>query len=216
LTKLAQRGSNEGVKPHLKGRWIRKSTRNAIYERDDYKCGYCGKDLSKTPAAGIVLDHVDPEGGNEQKNLKTACKECNDSKGGKKVVDFLREKSKNPSMPIKLPSRSAKNAKAKKPKAKAKKPMAAAAKAALLARLAKGRKAAAKGKAPKKARKPMADALGVSEDTAPVSKVNKPGTAKAKRQAKAKSPRRISTKAKPDTRGMSKVTTTRKTASNLI
>jgi len=80
-------------------------------------------------------------------------------------------------MPIKLPAKKAPKAKAKK----AKKPMAPAAKAALLARLAKGRK----------------DALGVSGKPATVSKVNKPGTAKAKRQTKAKSPRRVTTKAAP-------------------
>jgi len=205
------------VKPHLKGRWIRDSTRKSIYARDGYKCGYCGRDLSSASPENIVLDHIDPEGSNDPANLKTSCKKCNDAKGGKKVVDFLREKGKNKSMPIKLPAKKVKKPKAKKPKAKAKKPMAPAAKAALLARLAKGRKAkAAKGKA----NKPRKDAFGIAEAEAgkaqTVSKVNKRGTAKAKRQAKAKSPRRVSTKSKPDPRGMSKVTTTKKSASNLI
>jgi len=113
-------------------------------------------------------------------------------------------------MPIKLPAKKA-------AKAKAKKPMEPAAKAALLARLAKGRAAKAKGAKPAKAKakKPMKDALGVGGPK-PVSKVNPRGTAKAKRQAKVKSPRRISTKAAPDPRGFSKVTATKKAASNLI
>jgi len=56
-----------------------------------------------------------------------------------------------------------------------------------------------------RAKKPAKDALGVSGKPTTVSKVNKRGTAKAKRQAKAKSPRRISTKAAPDARGFSTV-----------
>jgi len=70
-------------------------------------------------------------------------------------------------------------------------------------------------KKPRKA-KAKADALGVSGKPNTVSKVNKRGTAKAKRQSKAKAPRRVSTQATPDPRGMSKVTTTKKAASNLI
>jgi len=66
-----------------------------------------------------------------------------------------------------------------------------------------------------RAKKPAKDALGVSGQPATVSKVNKRGTAKTKRQAKAKSPRRISTKATPDPRGMSKMTVTKPANSNL-
>jgi len=48
-----------------------------------------------------------------------------------------------------------------------------------------------------RAKKPMADAFGISGKGKPVSKVNKRGTAKAKRQSKAKSPRRVATMAAP-------------------
>jgi len=172
--------------PHLKGRWIRDSTRKAIYERDGYACRYCGKDLSTVPASERVLDHKDPQGGNDPDNLVTACKECNDRKEGKNAVDFLRAERKKPGVAKKIDllkrlkaARAAKKAKAKPPKAKAK--------------------------------KPRNDAFGIAEAEAgkpkTVSRVNKKGTAKAKRQAKAKSPRRISTKAAPDPRGFSKVTT---------
>jgi len=85
--------------------------------------------------------------------------------------------------------------------------------AALNKKLAKKKPAKAK-KA--RAKKPAKDALGVSDKPATVSKVNKRGAAKAKRQSKAKSTGRISTKAAPDPRGFSKVTTTKKAASNLI
>jgi len=76
------------------------------------------------------------------------------------------------------------------------------------------KKKPAKAKKPR-AKKPMKDALGVGGPK-PVSKVNPRGTSKAKRQSKTKSPRRISTKAAPDTRGFSKVSTMKKAASNLI
>jgi len=75
--------------------------------------------------------------------------------------------------------------------------------AALKAKLAKKKKPRKAKKA--RAKKPMKDALGVSGGGKTVSKVNPRGTAKAKRQAKAKSPRRISTKAAPDSRGFSTV-----------
>jgi len=190
--------------PHLKGRWIRENTRKAIYARDKYACRYCGKDLLDVPASDRVLDHKNPAGGNEPENLVTSCKACNDRKEGKNAVDFVRSERKNALV----------NAAKKKD---------------LLARLAAGRdkaaanrkpKAKAKVEAKKKAKKPRKDAFGIAdaEEGKPqtVSKVNKRGTAKAKRQAKAKSPRRVSTKAKPDPRGFSKVTTTKKAASNLI
>jgi len=181
--------------PHLKGRWIRDSTRKAIYERDGYACQYCGKDLSNVPASQRALDHKNPHGGNDPENLLTACKECNDRKEGKNAVDFLREERKKPDVAKKIDllkrlkaARAAKKAKAKPAKAKAK--------------------------------KPRKDAFGIADAEAgrpkTVSRVNKKGTAKAKRQAKAKSPRRISTKAAPDPRGFSKVSNTKKSASTLL
>jgi len=89
-------------------------------------------------------------------------------------------------------------------------------KKALLAKLNKAVAKPAKGKRRGRPPKAKADALGVSGKPKTVSRVKKRGTAKAKRQATAKSPRRISTKAKPDPKGFSKVTTTKKAASNLI
>jgi len=200
--KIVKAPAKPPTAPHLKGRWIRESTRKAIYQRDGYACGYCGKDLSDAQPGDIVLDHKNPSGGNDPTNLVTSCKTCNDRKEGKNAVDFIRSERKNP-------------------------PVNAAKKKDLLARLAAGRakaaanrKPKAKAKAKAKAKKPRKDTFGIAdaEQGKPqtVSRVNKAGTAKAKRQSKAKTPRRVSTKAKPDPRGMSKVTTTKKAASNLI
>jgi len=178
--------------PHLKGRWIRESTRKAIYERDGYACQYCGKDLSTVPASQRVLDHKNPHGGNDPENLVTACKECNDRKEGKNAVDFLRAERKKPDVANKID---------------------------LMQRLKAAKKAKAKP-AKRKAKKPRKDSFGIADAEAgkpkTVSRVNKKGTAKAKRQAKAKSPRRISTKAAPDPRGFSKVSNTKKSASTLL
>jgi len=178
--------------PHLKGRWIRDSTRKAIYERDGYACQYCGKDLSTVPASERVLDHKDPRGGNDPENLVTACKECNDRKEGKNAVDFILSERKKALVPKKIN---------------------------LLQRLKAAKKAKAKP-AKRKAKKPRKDALGIADAEAgkpkTVSRVNKKGTAKAKRQAKAKTPRRFSTKAAPDPRGFSKVSNIKKSAATLL
>ena len=56
------------------------SKRN-IHLRDEYRCRYCGDDLSQ---ADLTIDHVFPKsrgGGNTWKNLVTACVTCNSTKG---------------------------------------------------------------------------------------------------------------------------------------
>lgn len=53
--------------------------RNAVFERDEYRCVYCGADVSDNPQC----DHVTPlasGGKSEPDNLVTACKPCNSSK----------------------------------------------------------------------------------------------------------------------------------------
>jgi hypothetical protein len=57
-----------------------RGNRLKIYERDDYQCTYCNKQLTRFTA---TLDHVTPvsEGGdNSADNLKTACLKCNSRK----------------------------------------------------------------------------------------------------------------------------------------
>lgn len=60
---------------------LSKRTRFKVFDRDDYKCRYCGK----TPDDGITLevDHVHPTskgGTNELHNLVTSCFDCNRGK----------------------------------------------------------------------------------------------------------------------------------------
>jgi len=58
-----------------------------IYERDGYKCVYCGS------TENLSIDHRIPQkygGNNSEKNLVTACKKCNSSKNCR-LEDSLRE-----------------------------------------------------------------------------------------------------------------------------
>jgi hypothetical protein len=66
-----------------------RESRLRIYERDNYHCSYCNKQLTRFTA---TLDHITPvsEGGdNSAENLKTACLQCNSRKTGRPVGDFL-------------------------------------------------------------------------------------------------------------------------------
>jgi hypothetical protein len=69
-----------------------RENRIKIYERDEYKCRYCGKQLTRFTA---TIDHVKPvaeEGDNSFDNLVTACLDCNSRKHKRPVGDFLAEK----------------------------------------------------------------------------------------------------------------------------
>ncbi|MDA7980055.1 MAG: HNH endonuclease [Pirellulales bacterium] len=62
-------------------------TRIAIFERDEYRCRYCGRDVLADfhSFATCVLDHVKPRsagGGNEPENLAVACGSCDRIKAG--------------------------------------------------------------------------------------------------------------------------------------
>lgn len=59
-----------------------------LFERDGYKCHYCGKQLTRFTA---TLDHVQPvsEGGNNSfDNLVTACLHCNSRRGSRPVMEM--------------------------------------------------------------------------------------------------------------------------------
>ena len=65
--------------------------RNGIFERDGYRCVYCGEQF---PAADLTLDHVEPRvrgGDRSEGNLVTACKACNTLKGQSRLSGFLHE-----------------------------------------------------------------------------------------------------------------------------
>lgn len=79
------------VKPNEIDHYNVKENRIKVYERDEYKCRYCGKQLTRFTC---TLDHVKPvtEGGdNSFENLITACLGCNSRKNGRSVGDFLAE-----------------------------------------------------------------------------------------------------------------------------
>jgi len=65
--------------------------RNRLFERDEFRCVYCGEQFS---AAELTLDHVEPRvrgGDRSDGNLVTACVGCNTLKGHRRLSDFLRE-----------------------------------------------------------------------------------------------------------------------------
>ncbi|MFZ5585791.1 MAG: HNH endonuclease [Thermodesulfobacteriota bacterium] len=69
-----------------------RENRLRVFERDEYKCRYCQKQLTRFTA---TLDHVMPvaEGGdNSFDNLVTACLNCNSQKHRRPLSDFLAER----------------------------------------------------------------------------------------------------------------------------
>jgi 5-methylcytosine-specific restriction endonuclease McrA len=63
--------------------------RNLIFERDDFRCVYCGEQF---PVDELSLDHVEPRvrgGDRSEGNLVTACKACNTLKGQHRLSAFL-------------------------------------------------------------------------------------------------------------------------------
>jgi HNH endonuclease len=68
-----------------------RENRIKVYERDGYKCRYCGKQLTRFTC---TLDHVTPVaagGTNSLDNLVTACLGCNSRKHQRPVGDFLAD-----------------------------------------------------------------------------------------------------------------------------
>lgn len=77
--------------------WIRKDKRLAIYLRDNWRCVYCQKSLKRSKPKLRTLDHVVPtnEGGsNDETNLVTCCKSCNDRKQDKSISQFCAHNPK--------------------------------------------------------------------------------------------------------------------------
>jgi 5-methylcytosine-specific restriction endonuclease McrA len=65
--------------------------RNGIFERDEFRCVYCGEQFA---ADELTLDHVQPRvrgGDRSEGNLVTACKACNTLKGQRRLSAFLYE-----------------------------------------------------------------------------------------------------------------------------
>ena len=65
--------------------------RNEIFERDEFRCVYCGEPF---PPDDLTLDHVQPRvrgGDRSHGNLVTACRACNTRKGALRLSAFLHE-----------------------------------------------------------------------------------------------------------------------------
>lgn len=59
-----------------------------VFERDNYRCHYCDKQLTRFTA---TLDHIQPvseDGDNSYENLTTACLHCNSRRGSKPVMEM--------------------------------------------------------------------------------------------------------------------------------
>ena len=71
-----------------------KENRLKIFERDNYKCHYCNKQLTRFNA---TLDHIQPiskGGNNSYDNLITSCLHCNSQRGANPVMDIITKKQK--------------------------------------------------------------------------------------------------------------------------
>ena len=71
-----------------------RDNRHKIFERDGYKCAYCGKQLTRFTA---TLDHIQPVssgGDNSYDYVITACLACNSKKTGKPLGDFLADRER--------------------------------------------------------------------------------------------------------------------------
>lgn len=70
-----------------------KENRIKIFERDDYRCKYCNKKLTRMTA---TLDHIQPVskgGDNSCNNLVTACLQCNSRRTNRPIMDFLTDET---------------------------------------------------------------------------------------------------------------------------
>lgn len=81
---MASRKRGQGSK------WIRPSTRQAIYHRDGFCCAYCG--AAAEDGIMLTLDHVlacELGGDNAPTNLVTACLSCNSAKQDKTTREWF-------------------------------------------------------------------------------------------------------------------------------
>lgn len=74
-------------------RWIRWTTRLAIYQRDRWRCVWCGARVStRKRGRKATLDHIHPRsagGSNDSRNVVTSCASCNLSRNSKTVGEWL-------------------------------------------------------------------------------------------------------------------------------
>lgn len=92
--------------PLTRKKEIVRFSRMNIFLRDNHKCQYCGKKFHKSL---LTLDHVIPivQGGKKSwENIVTACKPCNQQKGGRTPVQAGMHLIRKPKQPNWLPTAS--------------------------------------------------------------------------------------------------------------
>lgn len=90
--------------PLKKRKQIVRFSRTNVFIRDQYRCQYCGETFQKSQ---LTLDHVMPvvQGGAKSwENIVTACKPCNQKKGGRTPKQAKMELIRAAFRPTWLPS----------------------------------------------------------------------------------------------------------------
>lgn len=90
--------------PLKKRKQIVRFSRINVFIRDQYQCQYCGQKFARSH---LTLDHVIPvvqKGGKSWENIVTACKPCNQRKGGRTPQQARMELIRKPSVPHWLPT----------------------------------------------------------------------------------------------------------------
>lgn len=91
----AKRGKN--ISSRFGAKWIRKEKRLAIYIRDNFTCLWCNKSIKDNGLA--CIDHLVPDSSgertNDDTNLITACRPCNDRRGNMPVEEFIATLAKS-------------------------------------------------------------------------------------------------------------------------
>lgn len=78
---------------HHTSKWLRNSTRLALYLRDDFTCAYCEQKFDR---GFLQIDHIIPiskGGSNDTTNLVTACCKCNNEKSAKDIFEYIGYKA---------------------------------------------------------------------------------------------------------------------------
>ena len=87
---------------------MRTVPKQMIFERDDYQCAYCGKDLRDVDDPNLRhMDHITPvrDGGDDVvSNMVTACQRCNTSaclpqRDREKVRPLVKRRNKEAGIP---------------------------------------------------------------------------------------------------------------------
>ena len=76
----------EGIDYQQGERYLTATLREAVFQRDNYTCRFCGNSTHKEPNLLLEIDHIIPvaKGGcTVEENLQTLCWKCNRQKSSK-------------------------------------------------------------------------------------------------------------------------------------